>query len=103
MIRVLSDGQITEVEAVYLCLFDRALTLDFQLGLIRRIYDVKMIDEPKPRRNYNRNYYYAKTKKLCKCNYCGKLITTPTGMAKHLVTKRCLKAQALRNRMEIDT
>ena len=67
------------------------------------VYDVKMIAEPKPRRNYNRNYYYAKTKKLCKCNYCGKLITTPSGMTKHLMTKRCLKAQALRNRMEIDT
>ena len=40
MIRALSESQITEVEAVYLCLFDRALTLDFKLGLIRRIYDV---------------------------------------------------------------
>ena len=26
------------------------------------VYDVKMIAEPKPRRNYNRNYYYAKKK-----------------------------------------
>ena len=67
------------------------------------VYDVKMIAEPKPRRNYNRNYYYAKTKRMCKCNYCGKLITTPTGMKKHQTTKKCLKAQALSNRMEIDT
>ena len=67
------------------------------------VYDVKMIAEPKSRRNYNINYYYAKTKKLCKCNYCGKLITTQSGMTKHLMAKKCLKAQALRNRMEIDT
>ena len=65
------------------------------------VYDVKMIAEPKPRRNYNRNY--AKTKRMCKCNYCGKLIVSPAGMKNHLMTKRCLKAQALSNRMEIDT
>ena len=40
MTRVLSDGQITEVEAVYLCLFDRALTLELKVGLIRRTHDV---------------------------------------------------------------
>ena len=40
MIRALSESQITEVEAVYLCLFDRALTLELEMALIRRIYDV---------------------------------------------------------------
>ena len=40
MIRALSENQITEVEAVYLCLFDGALTLELKMALIIRIYDV---------------------------------------------------------------
>ena len=42
MIRALSESQITEVEAVYLCLFDGALTLELKMALIIRIYDVKL-------------------------------------------------------------
>jgi len=40
MIRALSESQITETEAVYLCLFDRDMTLDLKMALVIRIHDV---------------------------------------------------------------
>ena len=40
MIRALSESQITEVEAAYLCLIDRELTLELKMALIIRIHDV---------------------------------------------------------------
>ena len=57
------------------------------------VYDVKMIAEPKPRRNYNRNYYYAKSKRSCKCQYCGKMLNSASALSRHYRSKKCIKAQ----------
>ena len=38
---VLRDTEITEVEAVYLCLFDLTISLDLKMGLIKRLYEIK--------------------------------------------------------------
>ena len=35
----LNENQITEVEAVYLCLLEIDLSIDFKIALIRKIYD----------------------------------------------------------------
>ena len=35
----LNDNQITEVEAVYLCLVERDVSIDLKMALVRRIYD----------------------------------------------------------------
>jgi len=35
----LSDCQITEVEAVYLCLFESSLSSDFKIALVKHIYE----------------------------------------------------------------
>ena len=35
----LNENQITEVEAVYLCLVERDVSIDLKMGLVRRIYD----------------------------------------------------------------
>ena len=35
----LNENQITEVEAVYLCLVERDVSIDLKMVLVRRIYD----------------------------------------------------------------
>ena len=37
---VLNETQITEVEAVYLCVIDPQTPFDLKVGLIKRLYDV---------------------------------------------------------------
>ena len=39
MQRVLSDCQITEVEAVYLCLYGPSLPMELKIELIRHLYE----------------------------------------------------------------
>ena len=58
-----------------------------------KLLDVKVVDQPKSRSTYNRNYYYAKSKRSCKCQYCGKMLNSASALSRHYRSKKCIKAQ----------
>ena len=59
-----------------------------------KLFDVKVVDDDrKSRSTYYRNYYYAKSKRLCKCEYCGKMLNSASSLGRHYKSKKCIKAQ----------
>ena len=58
------------------------------------IIDLKIIPPPRNVSNYNRNYYYAKTKKVLQCEHCKAMLSTQASLTRHHEkSKKCKKIQ----------
>ena len=64
------------------------------------IADLKMIPPQRNVSNYNRNYYYAKTKKVLQCEHCKAMLSTQASLTRHHEKSKKCKTYSTRKRQE---